>query len=73
MAGPIGTYSAEGIVQDLGTALGLPKDDLNHLSKQLDSHDGARLQEEMLARFRPSRNGVLTVSLRLCSRSAAWP
>ena len=49
LAGAIGTYSAKGIVQDLGKALGLPKDDLKRLSKQLLSHDGARLRDEMLA------------------------
>ena len=49
LAGAISTYSAKGIVQDLGKALGLPKEDLRRLSKQLHSHDGARLREEMLA------------------------
>ena len=49
LAGAVGTYSAKGIVQDLGKALGLPKDDLKRLSKQLLSHDGARLRDEMLA------------------------
>ena len=49
LAGAVGTYSAKGIVQDLGKALGLPKDDLKRLSKQLLSHDGAGLRDEMLA------------------------
>ena len=49
LAGAIGTYSVKGIVQDLGKALGLPKEDLRRLSKQLHSHDGAKLREEMLA------------------------
>ena len=49
LAGAISTYSARGIVQDLGKALGLPKEDLKRLSRQLHSHDGARLREEMLA------------------------
>ena len=49
LAGAIGTYSVKGIVQDLGKALGLPKEDLKRLSKQLHSHDGAKLREEMLA------------------------
>ena len=49
LAGAIGTYSAKGIVQDLGKALGLPKEDLRRLSKQLHSHDGAMLRDEMLA------------------------
>ncbi len=48
LAGAIATYSAKGIIQDLGKALGLPKDDLRLLSKQLHSHDGADLREEML-------------------------
>ena len=45
MAGAIGTYSAKGIVQDLGKALGLSREDL----KQLHPHDRAGLLEEMLA------------------------
>ena len=48
LAGAVSTYSAKGIVQDLGKALGLPKEDLKRLSRQL-SHDGARLRDEMLA------------------------
>ena len=48
LAGAISTYSAKGIVQDLGKALGLPKEDLKRLSRQL-SRDGARLRDEMLA------------------------
>ena len=48
LAGAIGTYSVKGIIQDLGKALGLPKDDLRLLSKQVHSHDGADLQDEML-------------------------
>ena len=48
LAGAIATYSVKGIVQDLGKALGLPREDLKRLSKQLHSHDGARLREEML-------------------------
>ena len=49
LAGAISTYSAKGIVQDLGKALGLPKEDLKRLSRQLHSHDGAGLRQEMLA------------------------
>ena len=48
LAGAVSTYSAKGIVQDLGKALGLPKEDLKRLSRQL-SRDGARLHDEMLA------------------------
>ena len=47
LAGAIATYSVKGIIQDLGKALGLPKEDLKLLSKQLHSHDGAKLKEEM--------------------------
>ena len=49
LAGAISTYSAKGIVQDLGKALGLPREDLKRFSRQLHSHDGAGLREEMLA------------------------
>ena len=49
LAGAIATYSVKGIVQDLGKALGLPKEDLSLLSKQLHSHDAVNLKEEMLA------------------------
>ena len=49
LAGAIGAYSVKGIVQDLGKALGLPGEDLKRLSRQLHSHDGAVLREEMLA------------------------
>ena len=48
LAGAVATYSAKGIVQDLGKALGLPREDLKQLSKQLHSHDEAGLREEML-------------------------
>ena len=48
LAGAIATYSVKGIIQDIGKALGLPKEDLRLLSKQIHSHDGADLREEML-------------------------
>ncbi len=48
LAGAISTYSVKGIIQDLGKALGLPKDDLRMLSKQLHSHDARDLRGEML-------------------------
>ena len=48
LAGAIATHSAKGIVQDLGKALGLPKEDLKRLSQQLHSDDGARLRDQML-------------------------
>ena len=47
LTGAITTYSVKGVIQDLGKALGLPRDDLRLLSKQIHSHDGARLGEEM--------------------------
>ena len=54
LTGAISTYSVKGIIQDLGKALGLPQDDLRLLSKQIHSHDGARLRDEMeqLSAFR---------------------
>ena len=47
LAGAIATYSLKGIIQDLGKALGLPREDLRLLSKQVQSHDGG-LREAML-------------------------
>ena len=48
LAGAVSTYSVKGIIQDLGKALGLPKEDLGMLSKQLHSHDACDLRGEML-------------------------
>ena len=48
LAGAIATYSLKGIIQDLGKALGLPREDLRLLSKQVQSHDGG-LRDVMLA------------------------
>ena len=48
LAGAVATYSVKGIIQDLGKALGLPREDLRLLSKRVNSHDGAWLREEML-------------------------
>ena len=48
LAGAVSTYSVMGIIQDLGKALGLPKEDLRMLSKQLHSHDARDLRGEML-------------------------
>ena len=48
LAGAVATYSVKGIIQDVGKALGLPKEDLKPLSKQIHSHDGTKLKEEML-------------------------
>ena len=48
LAGAVSTYSVKGIIQDLGKALGLHKEDLRMLSKQLHSHDAHDLKGEML-------------------------
>ena len=49
LAGAIMTYTVKGIIQDLGKALGLPRDELTYLSQQLSSRDSRHLREEMLA------------------------
>ena len=49
LTGAVATYSVKGIVQDLGKALGLPREDLRALSKQLHSHHAADLRAEILA------------------------
>ena len=38
LTGAISAYSVKGIIQDIGKALGLPREDLTLLSKQLHSH-----------------------------------
>ena len=48
LTGAVSTYSVKGIIQDLGKALGLPKEDLRILSKQIHSHDARDLRGEML-------------------------
>ena len=54
LSGAIMTYTAQGIIQDLGKALGLPRAELTHLSRQLSSRDSRHLRDEMraLAGFR---------------------
>ena len=47
LTGAITTYKTNGIIQDLGKALGLPQEHLSLLSKQLHSHDAADLPEEI--------------------------
>ena len=47
LAGAISTYRLKGVIQDLGKALGLPREHLSLLSKRLQSHDAADLREEM--------------------------
>ena len=48
LTGAISAYSVKGIIQDIGKALGLPREDLTLLSKQLHSHHADDLKEEML-------------------------
>ena len=47
LAGAIATYKIKGVLRDLGKALGLPQEELGLLSKQMRSHDAARIGEEM--------------------------
>ena len=49
LTGAVATYSVKGIIQDLGKALGLPKENMRLLSRQLHSLDGADLRDEMLS------------------------
>ncbi len=48
LTGAITTYKVKGIIQDLGKALGLPREHLSMLSKKLHSHHANDLREEML-------------------------
>ena len=48
LTGAIATYKIKGIVQDLGKALGIPKEETKLLSKQIQSHKAVDLREEML-------------------------
>ena len=47
LAGAIGTYRLKGIIQDIGKALGLPREQLKLLSKQGISGDAALIGEDM--------------------------
>ena len=47
LAGAISTYRLKGVLQDLGKALGLPRDELSLLSGQLQSQDAGSLAIEM--------------------------
>ena len=47
LAGAIGTYRLKGVIQDLGVALGLPREQLKLLSKQGLSDNAKTLGEEM--------------------------
>ena len=47
LTGAISTYRLKGVIQDLGKALGLPRDELSLLSSQLQSRDAGSLAIEM--------------------------
>ena len=47
LTGAISTYRMKGVIQDLGKALGLPREHLSLLSKRLHSHDPADLRDEI--------------------------
>ena len=47
LTGAIGTYRLKGVIQDLGKALGLPRERLKSLSKQGLSGDAKTLRDEM--------------------------
>ena len=47
LTGAISTYTVRGIIQDLGKALGLPREELTLLSKQLYSYKAEDLGREM--------------------------
>ena len=47
LTGAVSTYSVKGIIQNLGKALRLPKEELSLLSKQLHSNEAAALEVQM--------------------------
>ncbi len=47
LTGAISTYTVRGILQDVGKALGLPREELTLLSKQLHSYRAEDLEQEM--------------------------
>ena len=47
LTGAVSTYSVKGILQNLGKALALPKEELSLLSKQLHSNEAAALEAQM--------------------------
>ena len=49
LTGMIGTYKMKGAIRDLGKALGLPRQDVDKLSKRVGSHYAGDLAQEMLA------------------------
>ena len=48
LTGAISTYHLRGVIQDLGKALGLPREDLKRLKAETKSEDPALLEETML-------------------------
>ncbi len=56
LAGAIGTYRLKGVIQDLGKALGLPREQLKLLSKRGLSGDAKTMGEEM--RQMPDFKGI---------------
>ena len=49
LAGAVATYSWKGAVQDLGKALGLPREELRALAKQIEARSDADLRAQMRA------------------------
>ncbi len=47
LVGTIATYQIKGAVRDLGQALGLPKVEIDHLSRQVDWGSARKLREKM--------------------------
>ena len=47
LAGAVTRYRAKGIIQDIGKALGLPKEQINSVSKQIRSNDPEELVAEL--------------------------
>ena len=79
LAGAVSTYSVKGILQDLSNALGLPREELSILSKQLHSHDAAALEAGMreLPAFRdradaPGWRDLVELAPSSCARPAVW-
>ena len=84
LAGAVSTYRLKGVIQDLGKALGLPRDELSLLSSQLQSGDAGSLAIEMGRAFRlpgagggagvagPDRTGRRSSSARPRAWDSTW-
>ena len=48
LTGMIGTYKMKGCIRDLGKALGLPAEDVDKLSKRVDTRHAENLRSEMM-------------------------